>query len=60
MSGFAEALVVDDSRAIRSILSKILTRNGFLVHQAADGQEALKAPEGEARDISLLCGLQHA
>ncbi len=35
------ALVVDDSRAMRSILSKILARLGFEVLQAADGVEAL-------------------
>jgi len=35
------ALVVDDSRAMRSIISKILARLGFEVAQAADGVEAL-------------------
>lgn len=35
------ALVVDDSRAMRSILSKILARLGFEVAQAADGVEGL-------------------
>ncbi len=35
------ALVVDDSRAMRSIISKILARLGFEVVQAADGVEAL-------------------
>jgi two-component system, chemotaxis family, chemotaxis protein CheY len=39
----AIALVVDDSRAMRSILAKILTRLGFEVLQAADGREALTA-----------------
>ena len=33
----AKALVVDDSRAMRSILAKILARLGFEVLQAADG-----------------------
>jgi two-component system chemotaxis response regulator CheY len=51
----SKALVVDDSRAIRSILSRILTKNGFEVCQAENGVEALKALEGEASDISLLC-----
>jgi len=36
-----KALVVDDSRAMRSILSKILARLGFDVQQAGDGVEAL-------------------
>jgi two-component system chemotaxis response regulator CheY len=35
------ALVVDDSRAMRSILAKILARLGFEVLQAADGLEAI-------------------
>ena len=51
----SQALVVDDSRAIRSILSKILINNGFAVCQAGDGREALVALEGEARNLSLLC-----
>ncbi len=55
MSLISKALVVDDSRAIRGILSKILARNGFAVCQAADGREALAALEGEASNISLLC-----
>lgn len=55
MSLISKALVVDDSRAIRGILSKILARNGFTVCQAADGREALAALEGEASNISLLC-----
>lgn len=51
----SQALVVDDSRAIRSILSKILISNGFSVCQAADGREALLALDGAARNLSLLC-----
>lgn len=50
-----KALVVDDSRAIRGILSKVLTRAGFTVMQAADGLQALTALEGDAKDISLMC-----
>jgi two-component system chemotaxis response regulator CheY len=36
------ALVVDDSRAMRTLLSRILTIHGFDVDQAADGAEALQ------------------
>ena len=50
-----KALVVDDSRAIRGIISKILTRNGFTVCQAADGLQALASLGGEASDLSLMC-----
>lgn len=36
-----KALVVDDSRAMRSILAKYLRELGFEVHEAASGIEAL-------------------
>ena len=36
------ALVVDDSRAIRSILRKRLTALGFTVCEAGNGEEAIK------------------
>jgi two-component system, chemotaxis family, chemotaxis protein CheY len=48
------ALVVDDSRAMRSIISKILARLGFEVVQAADGVEALATlPTGAPVDVVL-------
>lgn len=50
-----KALVVDDSRAIRGILKKMLAEYGFEVLQAGDGVEGLHALKGEAADISLLC-----
>jgi two-component system chemotaxis response regulator CheY len=50
-----KALIVDDSRAVRGILGRILTRNGFTVCQAANGGEALKALAGEASDATLVC-----
>jgi two-component system chemotaxis response regulator CheY len=36
-----QALVVDDSRAMRSILTRLMTGLGFEVAQAGDGAEAL-------------------
>lgn len=39
------ALVVDDSRAIRRIISSMLVDLGYEVHQAADGLDALKRLE---------------
>lgn len=50
-----KALVVDDSRAIRRILGRILLRNGFSICEAANGVEALRSLGGEAADITLLC-----
>jgi two-component system chemotaxis response regulator CheY len=40
------ALVVDDSRAMRMILTRILTRCGFSVNEAGDGRIALDVLEG--------------
>ncbi|MEQ1504394.1 MAG: response regulator, partial [Myxococcota bacterium] len=36
------ALVVDDSRAMRTILKKLLVGEGFEVVEAGDGREALE------------------
>ena len=49
------ALVVDDSRAMRMILRRIMTEQGYEVVEAADGQEALDVLEGGARpDVALI------
>jgi len=50
-----KALVVDDSRAIRTMLSRILVRYGFEVAQAGDGSEALVVLEQHHGDFDLLC-----
>ena len=49
-----KALVVDDSRAIRMILSKTLAQSGFDVVQAANGREALETMEREGASIGLV------
>ncbi len=38
-----KALVIDDSRTMRRIVTGILTPLGFEVTEAADGQQALDA-----------------
>ena len=52
------ALVVDDSRAMRMILRRIMTDQGYEVVEAADGQEALDVLEGLADnarpDVALI------
>ena len=49
------ALVVDDSRAMRSILARLMTGLGFEVSQAGDGAEALSVIEGGVRpDVVLV------
>jgi two-component system chemotaxis response regulator CheY len=49
------ALVIDDSRAMRKILSRILTGLGFEVVEAGDGRAALDVLEaGTVPDICLI------
>jgi two-component system chemotaxis response regulator CheY len=49
------ALVVDDSRSMRTIISKQLKELGFEVHEAPGGQEALaKLHTGGRFDLVLL------
>jgi DNA-binding NtrC family response regulator len=42
VSGERRALVVDDDPGIRVLVTRILTRNGFLVESARDGAEAIE------------------
>jgi len=49
-----KALVVDDSRAMRSILGKVLVGIGFEVLQAGDGEEALELLDREFAGIGLV------
>lgn len=50
------ALVVDDSRAMRAILARILSQSGFETIQAANGLEAIDIMEkhGPSLDLVLL------
>jgi two-component system, chemotaxis family, chemotaxis protein CheY len=49
------ALVVDDSRAMRSILTRLLSGLGFDVAQAGDGAEALAVLDAGTRpDVCLV------
>jgi two-component system, chemotaxis family, chemotaxis protein CheY len=50
----SKALVVDDSRAMRGILAKILARLGFEVVQASDGVEALAALDAAMPPVQLV------
>ncbi len=50
-----QALVVDDSRVMRTILTKLLTGLNFDVVQAGDGAEALAALDAGARpEVALV------
>ena len=49
------AMVIDDSRAMRSILRRIVTELGFDCVEAGDGKEALdKMAHGEVPDVALV------
>lgn len=50
----AKALVVDDSRAVRMILSKTLKEMGYEVREAANGREALDVIEAEGAAVTLV------
>ncbi len=50
----AKALVVDDSRTIRTILGKMLIGIGYEVCQAGNGREALDAMNQEFPNVSLV------
>ncbi len=49
-----KALVIDDSRTMRRIVTGILTPLGFEVTEAADGQQALDAMNG-GLEVDLAC-----
>jgi two-component system chemotaxis response regulator CheY len=49
-----KAMVVDDSKAIRLILSRTLSEVGYEVRLAANGKEALSVLEHEHGAISLV------
>lgn len=48
MENVAKALILDDSRAMRGVLSKILTTLGFATVQASNGIEALAVMDTES------------
>ncbi len=50
-------LIIDDERAIRSVLKDILGNEGFKVDEAADGEEGLKKFISSVYDI-VLCDIK--
>lgn len=50
-------LVIDDERAIRKALSEILTFEGFVVDEAADGEEGIKKIKENSYDC-ILCDIK--
>jgi two-component system chemotaxis response regulator CheY len=50
----SKALIVDDSKTIRTILGRILKELGYEVCEASNGKEALKVMESEKAAVSLV------
>lgn len=50
----AQALVVDDSRAVRMILARTLAELGYEVRQATNGREALELIDADAGAYRLV------
>jgi two-component system chemotaxis response regulator CheY len=50
----SKALVVDDSRTIRTIIRRILIELGYEVCEAVDGIEALKVVEAERAELKFV------
>ena len=48
-----EALVIDDSRAVRMVVGNILRDQGFHVHEAGHGQQGLEQLRANP-DVSLI------
>jgi two-component system, chemotaxis family, chemotaxis protein CheY len=49
-----KALIVDDSKAIRMILGRILRELGYEVCEAVDGKDALRVIESEKAAVHLV------
>jgi two-component system, chemotaxis family, chemotaxis protein CheY len=47
-------LVIDDSRAIRAVLRRMLVEMGFEVAEAGNGREALAVLAGDRPDLCLV------
>jgi len=52
--GKATILVADDDEMIRELLAEILTREGYNIVRAEDGDQALEAIESKRVDLALL------
>ena len=52
--GKATILVADDDEMNREVLAEMLTREGYNVVRAEDGDQALEAIESKLVDLALL------
>ncbi|MDP6779789.1 MAG: response regulator, partial [Candidatus Latescibacteria bacterium] len=54
MPEFYTVLVVDDDSAVRTAMRQMLERQGYAVHLAQDGPEALEIAQDQPPDL-ILC-----
>src|SRR6185437_16586532 len=47
-------LVIDDEEAVRSVIARLLSRQGYRVLLASSGQEGIKLFEENAKEIKLV------
>ncbi|MEN9598454.1 MAG: hypothetical protein RL596_765 [Bacteroidota bacterium] len=53
----AKILIIDDERAIRNVLKDILSNEGFITEEAADGEDGLKKINSGSFDL-ILCDIK--
>ena len=53
----AEILIIDDEKAIRKTLTEILSFEGYIIEEAADGEEGLKKFKEKNYDL-VLCDIK--
>ena len=54
LGGSETILVVDDEELIRDLAARILTKSGYRVITASNGEEALKVYQSQSNEISLI------
>jgi DNA-binding NtrC family response regulator len=47
-------LVVDDAPDVRKLLTDFLTAEGYMVHTASDGSDALQIAQGKTFDLAMV------
>jgi DNA-binding response OmpR family regulator len=52
--GSAKILIVDDESIVREVVERYLTREGYTVRAAADGEAAMRLAEEETPDLVIL------
>ncbi|WP_059104162.1 response regulator [Shouchella shacheensis] len=50
----SKVLIVDDQYGIRVLLNEVLQKDGYVLYQAANGEEALEVQESEKISMVLL------